>query len=206
MFQSLTHGLSLCGSLPEDMLLFLRHHGHPRTANHCLQVGAQARRLAERFGASLAQAELAGWLHDISAVIPNAERLAAARSLGLEVLPEEEAHPMLLHQRLSAEMAGPIFGVSDPPVLSAIACHTTLRPGASLLDQIIFVADKIAWDGGGEDPGVALLQAALERSLEAAALCYLEGLVQRGAALPVLHPWAAQAYAELKENNPEEQM
>ena len=197
MLQTLTRGLSLGGSLPGDMLSFLHHHGCPQTAAHCLGVAAQARQLAARFGGSQAQAELAGWLHDISAVIPNAERAAVARSLGLEVLPEEDAHPMLLHQRLSAEMAAQIFGVNDPPVLSAIACHTTLRPAASLLDKIVFVADKIAWDGSGEAPGLEMLQAALDCSLDEAALCYLERLVQRGAALPVLHPWAAAAYREL---------
>lgn len=50
-------------------------------------------------------AEYGGYLHDISAVYPNHVRVPVSRSLGIEVLPEEEAFPMIVHQKLSRQMA-----------------------------------------------------------------------------------------------------
>jgi predicted HD superfamily hydrolase involved in NAD metabolism len=176
---------------------WLAARGHPRPAAHCQAVAAQARRLAEQFAVDPVQAEQAGWLHDLSAVIPNAERLAAAQAYGLEVLPAEAAHPMLLHQKLSVVLARQHFDIQDPAILSAIGCHTTLRPASTPLDQVVFVADKIAWDAPGQPPYLPALQAALAISLPRAAWVYLDYLWQRRATLLAWHPWAAAAHEEL---------
>ena len=40
-------------------------------------------------------------------------------------------------------MAEHKYGITDPEVLSAIACHTTGKPAMSLLDKILYVADYI---------------------------------------------------------------
>lgn len=179
------------------MAAFLTGRGFPRTAGHCAAVAAEARRLAARFGEEPARAEAAGLLHDISAPIPEAERIATAEAWGLEVLSEELAYPMIIHQKLSAVIAREAFGVTDAGVLSAIGCHTTLKAGASRLDKIVFVADKIAWDQPGDPPYLADILVALERSLDAAAFCYLDSLVQRRATLRVVHPWMLAAWGEL---------
>ncbi len=171
--------------------------GWRHTARHCAAVAAEARRLAARFGGDPEAAETAGWLHDVSAVVPDTQRLAAAREFGLEVLPAEEIFPMLLHQKLSALIARELFGVTDESVLSAIGSHTTLRAGATALDKVLFVADKVAWDQPGEAPFHPALRAALEVSLDAAARAYLDYIWERRHALRVVHPWAKAAYGEL---------
>ncbi len=187
----------LSGNLRTDMAAFLTTRGFPKTAGHCAAVAAEARRLAGRFGEDPARAEAAGLLHDISAPIPDAERIATAEAWGLTVLAEERAYPMIVHQKLSAVIAGETFGVADPGVLSAIGCHTTLKAGASRLDKVVFVADKIAWDQPGDPPYLADILAAVERSLDAAAFCYLDHLYQRRATLRVIHPWMLVAWEEL---------
>lgn len=40
-------------------------------------------------------------------------------------------------------MAEHKYEVDDPEILSAITCHTTGKPGMSLLDKILYVADYI---------------------------------------------------------------
>jgi HD superfamily phosphohydrolase YqeK len=65
------------------------------------------------------------------------------------------------------------------------------------LDKVVFVADKIAWDQPGEPPYLAEILAAVERSLDAAAFCYLDYLYQRRATLRVAHPWMLAAREEL---------
>ncbi|NLD71832.1 MAG: HD domain-containing protein, partial [Chloroflexi bacterium] len=168
------------------------------TAAHSEAVAEAARRLAAQYGVPERAAEEAAWLHDVSAIIPAEKRLDAARALGLEVLPEEAAFPMILHQRLSAVLAGQAFGVEDPAVLSAIACHTTLKRGASTLDQVVFLADKQAWDQPGLPPYGADLARALDESLEAASLVYLSYLWERRETPGVLHPWLREAYEDLR--------
>jgi HD superfamily phosphohydrolase YqeK len=83
--------------------------------------------------------------------------------------------------------------------LSAIGCHTTLKANASPLDKAVFVADKVKWDQPGDPPYGADLLAALDRSLDAAAWCYLDYLFRHKESLKVVHPWAWEAYVELSE-------
>jgi predicted HD superfamily hydrolase involved in NAD metabolism len=196
-FELLASEVDLDGGIHEGMRALLSTHGLIETAVHCEQVAAEAVRLARRFGAEPLSAQVAGWLHDVSAVYPVAQRLSLARELGLDVLPEEKSVPMLLHQKISAAMARELFHVSDRAILAAIRCHTTLRAHASRLDQAVFVADKIAWDQPGAPPYLEGLLDALKLSLDRAALHYLEYLWQRRHSLPAVHPWLADAYQEL---------
>ena len=167
------------------------------TAEHSRRVAVESGRIAALVGANRAQAEAAGWLHDVSAVFAQARRAEIARQLGLDVLPEEDAYPMIAHQKLSAVLARAVFGIADEAVISAVGCHTTLKAGAGVLDKVLFVADKVEWDGAGVSPYRAAMLAALERSLDQAARYYLHALWERRERLPVLHPWLAAAHREL---------
>lgn len=172
---------------------FLTRHGCPRTWEHSQMVAIEARALARRFGVNESLAEQAAWLHDISAVIPDSERLGTALRSGVEVLPEEAGYPLILHQKLSVVLARQEFGINDQNLLSAIGCHTTLKAQFSKLDLVLFVADKLAWDQPGEAPFAPAMRAGLERGLEQAALAYLDYLWQQRAELKCIHPWMLAA-------------
>lgn len=198
--QKLTDGIIFTGNIPEDALTFFNHHGFPKTAEHSQAVAEKSRELAIRFDANPEQAEIGGWLHDISVIFPNAERIKVAHELDVEVLPEEDIFPMIIHQKLSAVIARDIFSVDDEAILSAIGCHTTLKRDASLLDKIVFVADKIAWDQVGNPPYIDNLLPALDKSIDHAAFVYLDYLWQMRDSLKVLHPWGADAHQQLKQS------
>lgn len=195
----LREGIVLTGDMARDVPAFLEWHGCPQTAIHSAAVATEARRIAVLVEMEPARAAQAGWLHDVSAAIPAEERVAAAEALTIPVLPEERALPMILHQKLSAVLARDLFGVTDIAVLNAIGCHTTLKAGPLPLDKVLFVADKLAWDQPGEPPYRAALEAALARSLDAAACVYLRYLWERRAILAVVHPWLAAAYTHMCE-------
>ncbi|MCM3273496.1 bis(5'-nucleosyl)-tetraphosphatase (symmetrical) YqeK [Paenibacillus elgii] len=184
--------------LRDDIRSFLSVNGCEKTAEHCMDVGTEARRIALWFGADPEAAETSGWLHDISAVIPNGDRIAVSRELGIEVLPEEEAFPMIIHQKLSVVMAQQLFGITDAAILDAVGCHTTLRSDSTLLDQVLFVADKVAWDQPGTPPYIRELQEQLNRSLIHGAFAYINYLWERKQTLKVVHPWLKEAYEELR--------
>ncbi|MCU0485487.1 MAG: bis(5'-nucleosyl)-tetraphosphatase (symmetrical) YqeK [Anaerolineales bacterium] len=192
-----TPGWQPTGDIKSDVIRFLAANHSDYTDQHCLRVGAASRGLAETYGADPDQAELAGWLHDISKVIPNRQRLEAAAALGLEILPEEAAFPMILHQKLSVEIARQLFHVHQPEVLSAIGCHTTLKPDAALLDQVVFLADKLEWDGEGMAPYLPAVLAGLQHSLERGVFAYLDYIWQQRSTLRCLHPWLAAAHRQL---------
>ncbi|MAU00923.1 MAG: HAD family hydrolase [Anaerolineaceae bacterium] len=187
----------LSGELGRDVTAVLTHHQLPIVAGHVSRVAQEAKRLAVQFGADPIGEETAGWLHDISGVIPNAVRVDLCQTFNIPVLPGEADFPMILHQKLSAVVAREVFGVTDTAVLSAIGCHTTLKAGASLLDKIVFVADKIKWDQPGEPPYLAEIETAVTHSIDDACRVYLNYLWQQRDSLRYIHPWFLAAYEEL---------
>ncbi len=197
---ALIAGIPLTGDISVDVTSLLNAHGRADTAVHCAAVASEASRLAARFGEHERQAETAGWLHDISAVVPGAQRLEYAQQWRIEILPEEATAPMLLHQKQSAALAAEVFGVTDPVIISAIGCHTTLKVSPSALDKVIFLADKIAWDGVGTPPYHHAILHAVENSLDEACWCYLDYLWSRRASLFAVHPWFVAAYQELSDH------
>lgn len=186
----------LSGDLSRDVAAFFVHHDARHVLGHCARVGAEARRLAVHFGADPQAAEAGGLLHDISVVIPNEQRIHYAEQWGIEVLPEERLVPMIIHQKLSAYIAKHLFGIDDRAVLSAIGCHTTLKAGATPLDKVVFLADKLRWDGAGDPPYLDALEHEVARSLDGAAAWFVEYLWQRRDSLLVIHPLLAAAHAD----------
>jgi predicted HD superfamily hydrolase involved in NAD metabolism len=197
MFSQLCDGVVLTGRVAEDVPAFLRYHGCPKTARHCAQVAAEARRVAEIVGENATQAEMAGWLHDCSALFPAPDRVHIARQWNIPLLPEEERLPMIIHQKLSRILAAEVFGVDDVLVLDAVECHTTLKANPTRLDKVLFVADKLAWDQDGIAPYYHKLVTALEQSLDHAVFVYLKYLWDRRRTLKVFHPWAREAYLQM---------
>lgn len=199
IFKPLTKHVSFTGELKTDVPLFLISNECPMTSKHCIEVGSESRRIAMLFNANVLAAETAGLLHDISAVFPNNERIEVARELQIEVLPEEERFPMIIHQKISKVMAQEIFNINDQEILNAIGCHTTLKSSSTLLDQVLFVADKISWDQSGVPPYINELNRNLEESLTHGVFAYINFLWERKDTLKVIHPWLRDAYEELKD-------
>lgn len=189
--------IEFTGELGRDVTAVLIHHQYPKIAGHVSRVAQEAQRLAIQFGADAVGAETAGWLHDISAVIPNGARVELCAAFGVPVLPGEAEFPMILHQKLSVVVARELFGVADTAILSAIGCHTTLKAGASLLDKIVFIADKIKWDQPGEPAYLGELETAVAHNLDDACRVYLNYLWQQRHSLRYVHPWFLAAYEEL---------
>ena len=115
----------------------------PGRYEHSLSVSFTCMALAMRYGYDLDKAELAGLLHDCAKCYDNNSIIAACRNSGMELTEGELQAPSIIHSRLGSRMAEEKFGVNDPEILSAIACHTTGKPDMSLLDKILYIADYI---------------------------------------------------------------
>lgn len=88
---------------------------------HTIGVMETAVELAKRYGADVYKAKVAGLLHDCA----------------------KEIYPGLQHAPKGAELAKEEYGITDQEILDAIRWHTTGRPGMTLLDKIIYIADYI---------------------------------------------------------------
>lgn len=187
----------LTGSIELDTYNILMRNNRQIIAEHSIRVAEKACNIAKKFGVDETSAKVVGFLHDISGVIPNEGRLEVARLLNVDILPEEERFPLILHQKLSRIMAQEIFGVDNINVLSAIECHTTLKANASMLDIVLFVADKIEWDQKGTPPYIKEVEEGLNISLEQASFNYLKYQWDNREKLKVIHPWLEEAYKDL---------
>jgi predicted HD superfamily hydrolase involved in NAD metabolism len=175
---------------------FLMERNCIKTYYHCVSVGNYAFELGQKYLEEPYKAKIAGYLHDISAIYPNDQRISVANRMGIELYKEEIEFPMIIHQKISKEMALKKFNISDVAILSAIECHTTLKGQYSDLDLVVFIADKIKWDRKGEPPYLAGIMKALNNSLEDAAYYYIDYLLNHN--IKVIHPWLLEAYLELK--------
>ena len=110
--------------------------------DHTMLTACEAIKLAHLYGADTQKARLAAMLHDCIK-LPNKELLDYCAKHCYDITEEERKNPYLIHARLGAVIAMEEYGVTDPEVLQAIANHTLGRVGMSLLDKIIYVADKI---------------------------------------------------------------
>jgi predicted HD superfamily hydrolase involved in NAD metabolism len=137
----------------------------PRRRDHAHRVAAEAVALAERFGAPVDKAELAGLLHDLCRELPDGETLAAARRAGIPFGPVEARRPRkILHGPVAAaELAG--LGVAAD-VCRAIALHTVGDAGMSVLDKVVYLADYC--EPSRDFPGVQEVRGLAESSLDAA--------------------------------------
>ena len=110
--------------------------------NHTMLTACEAVKLAANYGVDTQKARLAAILHDCIK-LPNKDLIAYCDSNHYDITEEERQNPYLIHSRLGAVIANEEFGVTDPEVLSAIMNHTLGRVGMTMLDKIIYVADKI---------------------------------------------------------------
>ena len=110
---------------------------------HTMAVAGTASSLAMCYGMNIQKAELAGLLHDCAKCIDVRKMQKLCEKAGLEITPFEAGSGSLLHSKAGSVLAAEKYGCTDPDILNAILYHTTGRPGMSLLEKIIFVADYI---------------------------------------------------------------
>ena len=110
---------------------------------HTMAVAGTASSLAMCYGMNIQKAELAGLLHDCAKCIDARKMQKLCEKAGLEITPFEAGSGSLLHSKAGSVLAAEKYGCTDPDILNAIRYHTTGRPGMSLLEKIIFVADYI---------------------------------------------------------------
>ncbi|RDU35453.1 phosphohydrolase [Neobacillus piezotolerans] len=118
---------------------------------HTLGVVETTIGLAWKYGADPKKAELAAIFHDYAKFRPKDEMKKIIQENGY---PKDllEYSPELWHAPAGAFLAEKEAGITDSEILNAIRYHTSGRPGMSLLEKIVYLADYI--EPGRNFPGV----------------------------------------------------
>ena len=150
---------------------------NPFRYEHTLSVSFMCMALAMRYGYDLDKAELAGILHDCAKRYDNETIIKKCRKHSVELTESELMAPSVIHAKLGAWMAEHKYGITDPEILSAIACHTTGKPNMSLLDKILYVADFIE-PRRGEIPNLAKMRKLAFVDLDETLFQTMEGILK----------------------------
>jgi nicotinate-nucleotide adenylyltransferase len=106
-----------------------------------VSVAHEAHKLAQNYNTDTYKAYLAGLLHDCAKEIENP--LSSCNFYNIDINKILIYSKSLIHSFLGAEIAHELFDIDDIEILNAIRYHTTGRANMSLLEKIIYVADKI---------------------------------------------------------------
>ncbi|MCD4838561.1 bis(5'-nucleosyl)-tetraphosphatase (symmetrical) YqeK [Neobacillus sedimentimangrovi] len=132
---------------------------------HTLGVMETAISLARLYGADEKKAELAAIFHDYAKFRPKEEmrEIIKSHSFPQDLL---EYNAALWHAPVGAYLVEKEAGITDKEVLDAIRYHTSGRPGMTLLEKIIYLADYI--EPGRQFPGVDEVRELAKESLDRA--------------------------------------
>ncbi|GIP35887.1 bis(5'-nucleosyl)-tetraphosphatase (symmetrical) YqeK [Paenibacillus sp. J2TS4] len=150
---------------------------------HTAGVMKTAVQLAERYGADPVQADLAALLHDYCKYWPIERQRKIIEDNEKELSPDLLLYDKpLWHAPAGAWVAERQLGITDSAVLDAIRYHTSGRPGMTLLDKVVCLADYI--EPGRDFPEVNKIRELAEHSLEIALIAGFDStisfLLQKG--------------------------
>jgi predicted HD superfamily hydrolase involved in NAD metabolism len=162
---------------------------------HSLGVMHTAMALADRFGASVESAGIAGLLHDAcKEVRPEVLRETLKRA-GWKLTPLDDTFSRIFHAWAGEVYAADHLGVTDPDILEAIRYHPTGHPDMGMLARIIFLADTIEPTRRQRDD-LKRIRALAHEDLDRAVLAALRDKTAyvgaKGGASRV-HPWSTAA-------------
>jgi len=115
----------------------------PGLAEHVLRVVDEAGRLAEIHGVNKQAVRIAALGHDLLRAHSDERLLTIAAEQGYPLDDVDRMEPVLLHGPLAAPILREQYNVLDADVLGAVAHHTTAHAAMTVLQKLIFVADKI---------------------------------------------------------------
>lgn len=125
----------------EDVKQELEKMLSPKRYEHSIGVMEKAIELAEIYGEDEEKAAYAALTHDIAKEMEDEELINYAIENNITLTEDDKLIPMALHGIIGSNIVKKKYNFTDE-MCDAIYYHTTGRPNMTLLDKIIYVADK----------------------------------------------------------------
>ena len=166
--------------------------------DHVLRVETEAISLARHYGQDPGRASIASLGHDLVRHKNDAELLALCQRYGIDPDPVERNSPILVHGPVAARMLTLDYGLDDAEIIAGVDCHTTARPGMTLIEKLLFVADKIEPNKLRANPRLQEVFDLREVDLDAAVVRFLDLRLEESiAAAGMIHPKLIEARNDL---------
>lgn len=147
-----------------EMEEYLKQNLTEGRLKHSLGVRDTAEALAQKYGADVHKARIAGLIHDCAKQMEKSKILDICVKNGYKLDPVAYKNPGIMHGTAGAIIAKQVMKVEDQDILNSIEYHTTGRKNMSLLEKIIYLADYI--EPSRNFPGVDELREAVNRNLD----------------------------------------
>ncbi|MFR1777979.1 MAG: bis(5'-nucleosyl)-tetraphosphatase (symmetrical) YqeK [Clostridia bacterium] len=108
---------------------------------HSLGVVKKAVELAKQYGEDEEIVKKVAITHDIAKEMPNEELIKYANENNIEIDEIERINPSLLHGKVGADIVAKKYNFTKD-MQNAIKWHTTGKENMTMLEKIIYVADK----------------------------------------------------------------
>lgn len=124
--------------LKEDLKIVLSDSRY----NHSISVMNMCEALASRYNANGKKAKLVGLMHDMAKDMTKEEKIQYVKNNNIECSLIEEKIVEILHGKIAADICKKRYQF-DEEMCTAIKYHTTGKENMTLLEKILFIADKI---------------------------------------------------------------
>ena len=122
---------------------WIKHRLNEERYLHSLGSEETARELAVQFSVDVKKAALAALIHDNAKCIPYEDVLQVIKDNNFQVDENIKSNKKIIHAYLGALLAEKELNIKDEEILNAVRFHTTGRPNMTILEKIVFLADKI---------------------------------------------------------------
>lgn len=143
---------------------------------HTQGVAYTSAALAMRYGEDVQKAELAGLLHDCAKCLDNEKKIHICKKHNIAISDAELKNPFLLHAKVGGYLTKEKYKIDDEDIINAVTYHTTGRPGMSLLEKIVYIADYIE-PGRDHEPNLDEVRSLSFQDLDEALLRILEDIL-----------------------------
>ena len=177
----------------DDKKKYLKENLSQKRFQHSLNVAAECRKLAEKYGEDPDKAYFAGLLHDICKELPAQEQRALVEESGFAVFREELETRSLLHGIAGAYFVKSRYGVEDIDILNAIRFHTVGRAVMSLLEEIVYLGDLVSAERDYKDVDKMrkLVYTDLDQAMLYALIFSIKTVLKKNGLIP---PWTIDGY------------
>lgn len=166
---------------------YLKEHLSAKRYNHSLNVAAECKKLALKYGEDPDKAYFAGLLHDVCKELPDKEQKALVEQCSFSVCREELETRSLWHAIAGACFIKNEFGVEDIDILNSVRFHTVGRAGMSRLEEIVYLGDLISADRDYKDVEKMrkLSYSSLNEAMMEAFAYSVKSVVKKGGLVPL---------------------
>lgn len=109
---------------------------------HCINVMKMSEKLAIKYNIDIEKTKKTALMHDLAKEFSKEDKLQYVIENKLKIDEVERSIIEILHGKISADICKKKYGFDDE-MCSAIEFHTTGKADMTMLEKIIFIADKI---------------------------------------------------------------